>query len=118
MIITNALSLNMLAVGKMPTSMQVYEVTLEKARALAAQESFTSAVGHADTAKIISAELGVDVPMNRVSLEIKEGKLLVGQYTGPRLPEGASTLPEGAKIKWLVVEVHAFQTDLRGVNGG
>lgn len=26
-------------------------------------------------------------------------------YAGPRLPEGSTTLPEGAKIRWLVAEI-------------
>jgi hypothetical protein len=29
----------------------------------------------------------------------------VGQYTGPRLPEGSKTLPEGASVEWLFVTV-------------
>ena len=39
---------------------------------------------------------------------LKEGDVaLVGQYSGPRLPEGATTLLEGATIKWMVVVVNA-----------
>jgi hypothetical protein len=33
-------------------------------------------------------------------------RVLVGQYSGTRLPEGATTLPEGATIRWLVVSVN------------
>jgi hypothetical protein len=29
--------------------------------------------------------------------------MLVAQYTGPRLPEGATTLPPGAKIRFILV---------------
>jgi hypothetical protein len=29
----------------------------------------------------------------------KEATVHLGQYVGPRLPEGATTLPEGASIK-------------------
>ena len=63
-----------------------------------------SAVGHADTAAVFSAVLGRDVPANRISVKLDaETKLLVGQYIGPRLPEGATQLPEGSTIEWWVV---------------
>jgi hypothetical protein len=32
-------------------------------------------------------------------------RLLVGQYDGPRLPEGATSLPEGATLTWFKVEL-------------
>jgi hypothetical protein len=45
---------------------------------------------------------------NRVNVSLKPGDAaIVGQYIGPRLPEGATTLPEGATIKWLLTEVTA-----------
>lgn len=63
-----------------------------------------SAVGHADTATLLGQELEREVPANRVSISLEPGDvLLVGQYVGPRLPEGATTLPEGATIEWWVV---------------
>lgn len=66
-----------------------------------------SAVGHADTAKILGEMLGIELPVNRVSIKIgddsSEVKLIVGQYVGPRLPEGTTELPEGAAIEWWVV---------------
>jgi hypothetical protein len=44
--------------------------------------------------------------MNRANVSLAAGdRVLVGQYSGPRLPEGTTTLPEGATIKWLVVTV-------------
>lgn len=65
-----------------------------------------SAVGHADTASVFSSELGRIVPCNRISVALTDDdELLVGQYHGPRLPEGCSTLPEGAVIRWLTVTV-------------
>ena len=63
-----------------------------------------SAVGHADTAAVFSAILGRLVAANRVNVKLEAGVvLLVGQYIGQRLPEGASTLPEGARIEWWTV---------------
>ena len=66
----------------------------------------TSIVGHQDTANLFSNLLGIDVTMNRVSVTLEKGDILiVGQYTGPRLPEGTSILPEGASINWMCVIV-------------
>ena len=65
-----------------------------------------SSVGHADTAEIYSNELGRDVAFNRVSIEIGENtEVLVGQYFGPRLSEGTTELPVGAKICCVVVTI-------------
>ena len=103
MFLLNAFSLNMLAGN---ADVHVREVSLDTARNLA--KVCTSAVGHADTAAVFADVLGVPVPCNRVSVALKEGDVaLVGQYSGPRLPEGATSLPEGAAIKWLVVGVNA-----------
>ena len=110
MFILNAFSLNML-VGN--ADIVVREVSPTVAASLAA--TCTSAVGHADTAAVFEAVLGVPVPCNRATVALKEGDVaLVGQYSGPRLPEGATSLPEGAAIKWLVVAVkEPFLVDLR-----
>ena len=101
MFLLNACSLNML-VGNADIS--VREVSVTVAAGLAAD--CISAVGHADTAAVFSHVLGVEIPCNRATVALKEGDVaLVGQYSGPRLPEGAVSLPEGAAIKWLVVGV-------------
>ena len=103
MFILNAFSLNMI-VGN--ADIVVREVSQSIAASLAA--TCESAVGHADTAAVFSAVLGVTVPCNRATVALKEGDVaLVGQYSGPRLPEGATSLPEGATIKWLIVGVNA-----------
>ena len=103
MFILNAFSLNMI-VGN--ADIVVREVSRAVAASLAS--GCVSAVGHADTAAVFSSVLGVEIPCNRVTVALKDGDLaLVGQYSGPRLPEGATSLPEGATIKWLVVRVSA-----------
>jgi hypothetical protein len=64
-----------------------------------------SCVGHADIAAVLSGLIGSTVPVNRVSVSLQPGDtLVVGQYVGPRLPEGCSALPEGAHIEWYAVE--------------
>ena|SRR3989344_4883006 len=100
-IVLNAFSLNMLAA--LPARPLFEEITLDEARAALA-DGFTSAVGHRDTAAVLSAELGIPVAENRVTVALAEGDLaIVGQYRGPRLPEGATALPEGARIQWVRV---------------
>ncbi|MFA5183937.1 MAG: DUF1874 domain-containing protein [Patescibacteria group bacterium] len=100
MFLLNAFSLNMISI--FPIAIKVEEISLEQAKALAAET--ISAVGHADTANVFSSVLGVNVPTNRTTVVLKkDDQALVGQYIGPRLPEGATTLPEGATIKWLLV---------------
>jgi hypothetical protein len=99
----NAFSLSMLA--GFPALVKVEEIGLDQARQLAAAglESF---VGHADACKVYAGVLGAPVAMNRVSVALAHDEAaLVGQYAGPRLPEGATSLPAGATIKWLLVTV-------------
>ena len=103
--ITNAFSLNMLDPNQRMQHLIMDPVTVEKARSLL-ERGFTSAVGHADTAALFGTLLGVEVPMNRVNVRVTpDNLLLVGQYTGPRLQEGATTLPEGATVNWWTVSI-------------
>lgn len=100
--ILNAFSLNM--IEAFPASFVVKEIPLEAAKEAAGK--IESCVGHADTARIFSGLLGADVPFNRATVTLKKGEVaLVGQYVGPRLPEGATALPEGATVKWLLVTI-------------
>lgn len=67
-------------------------------------DEIVSIVGHADTARLFETILGIPVPVNRQSIKLlPSDRLLVGQYIGPRLPEGATTLPEGARIEWWLI---------------
>jgi len=104
---TNAFSLNMLADPS--ATLHVHPLTAaEAAHALSGQ--FTHAVGHADTAAVIADLLGVPVPVSRITVQMHPGDCaIVAQYRGPRLPEGATTLPEGANITFALVEVESLQ---------
>lgn len=64
-----------------------------------------SCIGHSDTARLFSSILGIELPVNRMSIKLDNSneRILVGQYTGQRLPEGSTTLPEGATIEWWMV---------------
>lgn len=63
-------------------------------------EGLASAIGHQDTANVLSVE------MNRVNVTLKKGDVaFVAQLQGGRLPEGSTTLPEGFSFKFIKVEV-------------
>lgn len=63
-------------------------------------------IGHASTHELVARRLGCGTipPMRRESVKIKNGEtVVIAQYLGPRLPEGATELPEGAKIEFFFV---------------
>ena len=104
----NAFSINMLVPMGVESIHQVSfrEINLGIARNNLADGEWVSGVGHADTAAVFSSELGRQVECNRTTVALQPGdRVLVGQYTGPRLPEGATELPEGAAIQWWLVKV-------------
>jgi len=120
----NAFSLSMVPDGAV---LEVLPITDAQARELAVQVetldrasqagetpqvwlAATSAIGHADTASVLSGILGVQVPVNRTNVKLVPGHdaAIVAQYSGPRLPEGAKALPDGAEIKWFEVRVHSI----------
>jgi hypothetical protein len=87
--------------GRAPTPISVDAArrVLDQARS-----QIVSAVGHADTARLFSAILDRPIEVNRVSVKLTPHDMaIVGQYVGPRLPEGATQLPEGATIEWWLV---------------
>jgi len=101
-LVINAFSANMLSPEGATVAFD--PLTLEQARAMA--QGATSAVGHAETASVFGAVLGMDLPMNRATVALSPGqRCLLGQYVGPRLPEGATSLPPGASIRWMQVAV-------------
>ena len=65
-----------------------------------------STVGHEDTANVLSGILERPVEFNRVSTQLEPGDIVcVAQYDGPRLPLGATSLPEGAGFRWMIFRV-------------
>jgi hypothetical protein len=102
-IITNAFSINML---NDDITLEFERVSLDALKLALSRwgGQATSAVGHADVAAIFAEQLGMPVPVNRITVEMDtKTTLVVGQYKGPRLPEGTTELPEGAAIEWWTV---------------
>lgn len=65
-------------------------ITAQQAAEMLTISGFTSAVGHASTAQVLSEKLGIPVEMNRFSVAPTNGDILiVGAFTPPRrLNEG------------------------------
>ena len=107
-ILVNAFSLGML-----PLEAMMYIIRVKKISSNEVPADVESAIGHTDTAKVVSSMLGFEVKPNRVSIKMSESDVLyVAQYTGPRLPEGATTLPEGASLEFF--EVTFYKEGCRG----
>lgn len=97
----NAFSLQMLDT-QVSNTVAVTPVTAAEV----AESDCMSVIGHADTARVVSDLLGKEVVANRVSVSLQKGDVLyVAQVVGGRLPEGATTLPEGITLKFLKVEL-------------
>lgn len=65
-----------------------------------------SAIGHPDTAAVLSDLLGRKIDPNRVNVSLtKADTLFVFQLMGGRLPEGATKLPENFTFKLLKVRL-------------
>lgn len=96
--LTNAFSIQMLS-G--PATVRFDEIDATEVPA-----DVVSAIGHADTAAVLTNMLGFPVPMNRINVTIDENtELYVAQLVGGRLPEGSTTLPEGFSFKFYRVTV-------------
>lgn len=94
--LSNAFSLQMVQVDNY--NLSVTSITEQELAEI--KPSLTSIIGHQDLANILGVET------NRVSVTLKQGDILyVAQLIGGRLPEGATTLPDGFKLKYLKVEI-------------
>lgn len=91
MYLLNAFSLQMLK--DFPCNVTITEVDI-------LPDGLESAVGHQDTANVLG------VACNRVNVALEKGDTAyVAQLQGGRLPEGATTLPDGFTFKYLKVTV-------------
>ena len=94
---------NAFSVGMLTHSESLHFALLDKNTELSVPEDFVSCVGHADTAAVFSSILGIEVPMNRVSITLKKGDYLLVGTPNQRFPEGATELPKGAHISWVFI---------------
>ena len=101
--IGNAFSANMLDLAEMPVNVMFSKVDVETVKNI---NNLESCIGHADTATVVSDVLGRKIEANRVNVILKKGDcMIIAQYIGPRLAEGTTKLPEGARIEFLFAKV-------------
>ena len=99
--LSNAFSLQMLDTSK-TTSVSIKPISIDAVKTA----GFISAVGHPDTAMVLTDMLGKDVPCNRVSIKLTPyDTLIVAQIIGGRLPAGTTKLPDGFKMQFLKVTI-------------
>jgi len=67
---------------------RIRKISLDEAISTVASEPFVSAVGHEATAQALSLLLGVDIPMNRTAVKMREGDKAIHFVLKGRLPEG------------------------------
>jgi hypothetical protein len=103
-ILSNAFSLQMLAL-EVEEELKITPISEELTKKIISG-GFVSAIGHQDTANVLTNILGVQVDNNRVNVSLDaDTVLIVAQVVGGRLPEGATELPEGFKIKFVKVQL-------------
>lgn len=104
--LSNAFSLQMIPHTTAMGCLRYVEISRETASDVLSRQPFTSIVGHQSTADVLSEELRAEVLQNRVSVVLEpHDMLLVAQLCGGRLPEGATTLPEGATFRYLLLKL-------------
>jgi len=101
----NAFSLNMVSDEDLLARNIVAVPLTQEAAQADLSAGFVSIVGHQSTADLFTSLLGVEVQnAGRVNAVLTpQDKLLVGQYSGPRLDEGVTELPAGSSIRWILV---------------
>ena len=107
--ISNAFSINMVESPAVGGSFEAvfHRVSSYEASQLVAEDHYKSVIGHQDMAEVLGIQLNANIPFNRESVKLRAGdEMLVGQYSGPRLPQGCTELPAGAQIDFFLVEIH------------
>ena len=64
-------------------------ISLEEARAIVRADEHQSAIGHAETAAVLTEQLGVEVKSNRISISMQPGERAIIFRLKDRLPENA-----------------------------
>jgi len=94
-------------------ALEIKEIKVEEAKKIIEWElshgrSFTSAVGHESTARVMTAILGIEIPNNRVPVKLQTWDTLLVFQILTRLPEGAALDEEAVKnlpYRWYRIEV-------------
>jgi hypothetical protein len=83
-----------------PVTVEFRRVSLDEVKSLLSS-GFMSAIGHPSTASALSRILGIEVPTNRVSIQLQPGDtLVVFQLALGRLPIGKELTEEEILNAW------------------
>jgi len=88
-----------------PTTIKVVEASVEDVKNILSS-NFISAIGHEATSQVISVQLGIQVPTNRINIKLSAGDVLIVYQLLTRLPEGKILgVDEMRQVpsKWYVV---------------
>lgn len=102
--LTDTFSLDMLPT--LPCFLKVQRLSVGQVREMLPQAR--SMVGRLQMAALYSEVLGEEIQRRRDEPKpwlLVGDRVVVGEYRGPRLPEGAMELPKDASIHWQSVEV-------------
>lgn len=103
--LSNAFSLQMVQAGATVYTRGIDHTFFSEA-VKSGKSQLKSIIGHVDMANVLTEMLGFPVEQNRESIKLTpKDRLYVAQITGGRLPEGATTLPEGFEIEFICVHI-------------
>ena len=98
--LSNAFSLSMIEVQGKPVTVEFRRIGLDEVKAILST-GFVSAVGHPSTASALTRILNMEVPANRVSIQLQPGDtLVVFQLALGRLPVGKELTEEEILNAW------------------
>ena len=63
-------------------------ITIEEAKQILINNPFISAIGHEGTAKLLSKLLGINIPVNRITVFFEPDDIGIHFFLKQRLPEG------------------------------
>ena len=69
-------------------TIKIKRIDVNQAKQLVNQNQFISAIGHDATAKLLSMLLEIDIPVNRIQIEMNSGDIGLHFVLKKRLPEG------------------------------
>jgi hypothetical protein len=79
-------------------------ISVDEVKAFLSDHPFISAIGHQGTAQLLTEILGIEIPVNRITVQLKEGDIFIAFVLKQRLPEGVILTKEQLQKLdyWLV----------------
>lgn len=89
------------------------QISIEEAKEMLEKEYFVSAVGHKVTAELLTNVLSVEIPFNRIQIELQPGDKMIAFILKKRLEEGQiiKSVEELEKIGYTLWLFHIYRHD-------